>query len=202
MKKLIILNGTGGAGKDTFYKYISEYLFQHYNQTSIHYSYVEFTREMLKEYGIDPSEKTAKYRQLLATINHALTDYRNIPLRDCCSLIDDMLFKRLNDDPYEYCVNPNEINCIFLDVREPLVIDSFKKLYPNTATILIDNGRINNSTNEDKNVKNYLYDYVIFNVGSVDELQSQAEHIAEKLRNTKNTIECDSETKRKILMGR
>ena len=201
MKKLIILNGTGGAGKDTFYKYISEYLFQRYNQTSIHYSYVEFTREMLKEYGIDPSEKTAKYRQLLATINHALTEYRNIPLRDCCSLIDDMLFKGIDDDPYEY-VNPNEINCIFLDVREPSVIDSFKKLYPNTTTILVDNGRINNSTNEDKNVKNYLYDYVIFNVTSIDELKLKSEDIAEKLRSTKNIIKCDSETKRNILMGR
>lgn len=47
MKKLIITNGTGGSGKDTFCKLVVDYLGENFN--SVRYSYVDFARQTLAD---------------------------------------------------------------------------------------------------------------------------------------------------------
>ena len=176
MRKLIITNGTGGAGKDTFCKMVTSLLFTK-NITVLKTSYVDDTRDMLKEwFGIDTSAKTDKDRQLLASINKALEIYNDVPLKNCCRLIDDMFHNFEIFDPYDCpCAKDSEFDIIFLDVRDPAVIDKFKDTYNNVYTVLIDNGKTNTATTEDANVRNYRYDYIIANTGSLDYLLSQAE---------------------------
>ncbi len=175
MRKLIITNGTGGAGKDTFCNMVTSLLFTK-NITVLKTSYVDDTRDMLKEwFGIDTSAKTDKDRQLLASVNKALEVYDDVLFKNCCRLIDDMFCDFTEIDPYDYQSKDSEFDVIFLDVRDPAVIDKFKNTYNNVYTILIDNGKTNTATTEDANVRNYRYDYIIANTGSLDYLLSQAE---------------------------
>lgn len=177
MRKIIITNGTGGAGKDTFCNMVTSLLLTK-NLTVLKTSYVDDTRDMLKEwFGIDTSAKTDKDRQLLASINKALEVYDDVPFKSCCNIINDMFCDFKSSDPYEEYPwsKDSEFDVIFLDVRDPAVIDKFKNTYNNICTVLIDNGKTNTATTEDTNVRNYKYDYIIANTGSLDYLLSQAE---------------------------
>lgn len=179
MRRIIITNGTGGAGKDTFCEYVTDYLGKK-GYTAWRSSYVEFTRFMLSENGIDTSKKTDKDRVLLAELNRLLEEYDDIPFKDCCQLIDDALFKSENNDPYQYC--PEDLaDVILLDVRNPDVIEKFKTVYNNVITVLIDNGTTNTATEEDRGVFNYRYDRIISNTRDLDFLKQQAEVFADEI---------------------
>lgn len=186
MRKLIITNGTGGAGKDTFCNMITSLLLTK-NLTVLKASYVDDTRSMLKEwFGIDTSAKTDKDRQLLASVNKALEVYDDVPFKNCCHLIDDMFCDFTEIDPYDYQGKDSEFDVIFLDVRDPIVIDKFKNMYNNVYAVLIDNGKTNIATTEDANVRNYRYDYIIANTGSLDYLLSQAENFVSNISEMQN----------------
>ena len=189
MRKLIITNGTGGAGKDTFYQMVANRL-QTLGYDVFRYSYVQYTRDMLSEWGgIDTSAKTDKDRQLLACINHALEEYSDIPFRDCCEFIDEnLLTYRTRYEPTENQFVPNDVNFIFLDVRVPEVIDRFKERYQNTQTVFVHNGEVNSATAEDRNVYNYKYDYVIDNTGNFSHLKEQAERYVNHLICKNDTV--------------
>lgn len=67
-KRIIVINGTGGAGKDTFIKYVSRY------EKIMNFSTIDRLRESIKnmmdEYGGYngnwTEEKTDAYRKLLS----------------------------------------------------------------------------------------------------------------------------------------
>ena len=84
-KRIFVLNGVHSTGKDTFVKYINEY-----GVDAVHYSYVDFTRNMLDSVSIDANNKTDKMRKLLCDINNALEEYDDIPFKDCCEIADDL----------------------------------------------------------------------------------------------------------------
>lgn len=75
-KRIFILNGVHTSGKDTFVKYINEY-----GIDVVHYSYVDFTSDMLESKGINIKDKSNKLRKLLCDVNNALEEYNDIPLR-------------------------------------------------------------------------------------------------------------------------
>ncbi len=178
MRRLVITNGTGGSGKDTFCKYAAEYLdSKGYN--TVRYSYVDFARQMLADAGIDTSAKTSKDRQLLAGLNQILEQYDDIPFMDCCQFINDMLFR--SDETADYDYIPKDIaDVIFLDVRNPEIIDRFKTVYDNIITVLVDNGRTNTATEEDSGVFDYNYDSVISNTRDMNYLKMQAKNFVDK----------------------
>ncbi len=175
MRKLIITNGTGGAGKDTFCKYITEYL-ETKGYKACRYSYADFARYLLSKSGIDTNKKTNKDRILLAGLNKLLEEYDDIPFKDCCQFIDDTLF---NCDDTE-CIPEDVVNVILLDVRVPKVIDKFKNVYSNVITVLIENGVTNTATKEDSGVFDYCYDSIISNTKGYDYLKEQAESFSDK----------------------
>ncbi len=177
MRKLIITNGTGGSGKDTFCKFAAEYLGESYN--TVRYSYVDFARRVLADAGIDTSSKTDMDRELLAGLNHLLEKYDDIPFKDCCQFINDMLFRLDETADYDY-IPKNIADVIFLDVRNPEIIDRFKSAYDNIITVLVDNGRTTTATKEDSGVFNYNYDSVISNTRDLDYLKRQAKNFASK----------------------
>ena len=85
-KRIFILNGIHTSGKDTFVKYINEY-----GIDAIHYSYVDFTRDMLESKGINIKDKSNKLRKLLCDVNNALEEYNDIPFKDCLNIADNFL---------------------------------------------------------------------------------------------------------------
>lgn len=188
MRKLVITNGTGGAGKDTFCQMVKKEL-EEIGFETWRYSYVDFTRNMLHEFAdIDTSKKTDKDRKLLAAINRALEEYDDIPFKDCCDLINDFLLSFQNRyEPMTDTYEKNDTDFIFLDVRSPEIIDRFKEKYKNIYTVLVDNGKLTDSTSEDLNVKNYDYDYTINNSGTLCDLEQQAHDFVTYILNQEDT---------------
>ena len=188
MRKLVITNGTGGAGKDTFCQMVKKEL-EEIGFETWRYSYVDFARNMLHEFAdIDTSKKTDKDRKLLAAINRALEEYDDIPFKDCCSLINDFLLSFQNRyEPMTDTYEKNDTDFIFLDVRSPEIIDRFKEKYNNVYTVLVDNGKLTDSAPEDLNVNNYDYDYTINNKGTLCDLEQQAHDFVTYILNQEDT---------------
>ena len=155
-KMVFILNGVHSTGKDTFVKYINSFGIE-----AVHYSYVDFTRNMLDSVGVDINNKTDKIRKLLCDINNALEEYNDIPFKDCCNVADDFKNDWL------------EGKWLIIDCREPKKIERLKQKL-NAKTIFIkSNKKITANNVADKAVaEDYQYDYIIDNTGTLDNLKT------------------------------
>ena len=156
VKRIFILNGVHSTGKDTFVKYINNF-----GIDAVHYSYVDFTRNMLDSVGVDINNKTDKIRKLLCDINNALEEYNDIPFKNCCNIADDFKNDWL------------EGNWLIIDCREPKKIERLKQKL-NAKTIFIkSNKKITADNVADKAVAEYYqYDYIIDNTGTLDDLKA------------------------------
>jgi dephospho-CoA kinase len=174
LKKVVIINGFN-SGKDTFVKYISEYM------EVANYSYVDFTREMLKSYGIDTSKKTDTDRILLAEVNKALEKWGDKPYKDICEITSDFINNNI------------EADILFIHIRSPRVIERFltdffeneeyKKKKVSVSTLFVSRNIDHTApTEEDQNVEYYSYDYAIYNDGSLEDLHESAEKYVEFLK--------------------
>lgn len=154
-KRIFVLNGVHSTGKDTFVKYINEY-----GIDAVHYSYVDFTRNMLDNAGININNKTDKIRKLLCDINNALEEYDDIPFKDCCEIADDFKNDWIEGD------------WLIIDCREPKKIERLKQRL-NAKTIFIkSNKKITANNVADKAVaEDYKYDYIIDNTGTLEDLK-------------------------------
>lgn len=156
VKRIFVLNGVHSTGKDTFVKYINSFGIE-----AIHYSYVDFTRNMLDSVGVDVNNKNNKMRKLLCDINNALEEYNDIPFKDCCNVADDFKNDWL------------EGKWLIIDCREPKKIERLKQKL-NAKTIFIkSNKKITADNVADKAVaEDYQYDYIIQNTGTLDDLKA------------------------------
>lgn len=169
IKKIFILNGTGGSGKDTFAECLNKII------PTQHISIVDKAKLIAKKIGWK-GEKTEKDRKFLSDIKLAIDNY--------------------DDSNFEYIKNAVEVfkqdkehNILCIDMRERNQIARAKKEF-GAQTILIERDQVKNilSNPGDADVYNTVYDYTIDNSGSLDDLQGIAqEFINEYVINEKKT---------------
>ena len=172
-KKIYITNGSGGNGKDTFAEFLNKY-------TSVFkYSSIDLVKEMFETVGINRYDKTEKKRRLWSDGKDLLTHYDDIPFKDITSIVTDFKKNKIEDE------------VLLIDIREPeeiaRAVDAF-----GAEAILVENPNVAKieSNHADANVKNYKYDYIIENDGSLEQLDKVAklfyrdvicgEHISDK----------------------
>lgn len=158
---VVIVNGTGGSGKDTFVKYCSDYL-DSFNINSVNLSTVDKIYKVAEILGWD-GEKDNKSRKFLSDLKDIWSEY--------------------NDGPFNYILNKvNEIDeitynffVVFVHSREPYEIEEFKNYYKDLCTTVLirRNGIYVDSNHADSNVENYNYDLYIEN-NSLDQLKESA----------------------------
>lgn len=154
-KRVIIINGVGGSGKDTF----AELCAKHAKVMNI--SSVDKVKEAAKILVGWNGEKDEKSRKLLVDLKKLSIDY--------------------NDYPTEYILKQNKIfleseaNFLFIHIREISEIEKIKQLL-NAETLLIVNPRVPEITSNtsDANVAKYTYEHTIYNDGTFDELEQKA----------------------------
>lgn len=160
MKQVIIINGSGGAGKDTFCDYVSRY--SGYGTYTI--SSVDKVKEIARIIGWDGS-KTEKDRKFLSDLKLLTTEYNDMPLKYIKEKI-------------EYFKNNSSLEIMFIHIREPKEIDKLKREYQdeNIKTLLITNKNVPNitSNNADAGVFDYSYDYIIRNDDTLYDLKVAA----------------------------
>lgn len=164
MKKIFITNGSGGNGKDTFAEFLRKYI------SVFKYSSIDLVKEMYETIGIDRNSKDEKKRKLYSDTKDMLTKYDDIPFKDIESIVAD--FKN----------NLIESEVLLIDIREPEEIARAVEAF-GAETILIDNPNVKkiDSNHADANVKNYEYDYIIENDGTLEQLNKMAYLFCEQI---------------------
>ena len=157
IKKVFITNGSAGNGKDTFAEFLSKCV------SVYKYSSIDLVKEMFEFVGISKDNKTEKKRKLWSDGKDMLTQYDDIPFKDIASIVAD--FKN----------NKIETEVLLIDIREPEEISRAVETF-GAETILIDNPNVRKieSNHADANVKNYEYDYIIENDGTLEQLDKVA----------------------------
>ena len=163
-KQIIIINGTGGSGKDTFVEFCSKY------GKVVNFSSIDKVKEIAKLIGWD-GQKTEKDRKFLSDLKKLTTKYN------------DMAFNSIKDMTIQFENSDNEM--LFIHIREPEEISRAAETF-NAKTLLVKRvGLANIETNySDANVDNYSYDYIIEN-NTLEELDKIALNFVNELRNIK-----------------
>lgn len=162
-KKIFIINGSGGVGKDTFVEQVKKAVGEKlpmYKDTCVsNYSSVDRVKEIAREIGWNGG-KSERDRKFLSDLKLLCTEYCDLPFRD--------MQERVND--FVHGTIPGEL-FLFLHIREPEEIERAKRAF-NAQTILVTNNRVEHiiSNMADQNVFNYDYDYIIDNCGTISDL--------------------------------
>ena len=154
-KNVIIINGTGGSGKDTFVEFCGEFT------SIINISSVDKVKEAAKTLVGWNGEKDEKSRKLLVDLKQLSIEYNNYPSK--------YIWEKYNE-----FMGSNE-RYLFIHIREIDEIIKAKKML-NAKTLLVKNPRVEliTSNDSDGNVYNYNYDYVIENDGTLEDLKNKA----------------------------
>ena len=154
-KRKVIINGSGGVGKDTFVDFCRIYA----KVTNI--SSVDKIKEAAKILGWDGG-KTEDARKFLSDLKILSTEYNNYP------------YQYVADSIKEFESNKSS-RVMFIHVREPEEIDKLKKEF-GCITLLIRNINkdIITSNMADANINNYEYDYVVDNDLDLSALKDKA----------------------------
>ncbi|MDR0220196.1 MAG: AAA family ATPase [Lachnospiraceae bacterium] len=156
MKKLtIIINGCGGAGKDT----VCGIAAKHYRVVNV--SSIDPVKQAAALLGW-AGGKDARSRRFLADLKQLSADYNNYPTR--------YLSER-----HQAFLADEAAEIFFAHIREAAQIDQFKKAVGGECvTLLITRAGVSRHHNEaDDNVGNYQYDYCFDNSGALETLEER-----------------------------
>lgn len=160
MKKIVVINGTGGCGKDTFVEFCSKYA------SVYNFSSIDKVKEVAKVIGWTGS-KSDKDRKFLSDLKKLTTEYN------------DMAFNSIIDAVNKF--NSSNDDIMFIHIREPeeikRVVDKFGAL-----SLLIKRENQNKiiSNYSDASVDNYNYDYVIINT-TLEKYEKEAKKFVKEL---------------------
>ena len=154
MKKVVIINGYNGVGKDTFVDYVGKY------RKVMNYSSISAIKDIAILAGWKGS-KEEKDRKFLSDLKLLCSSYSDLPMKAM-------------EEKYKYFLTTNA-EYLFLHIREPQEIELAQKKF-DAITVLITNERVPQikSNYADANVYNYIYDYYIDNSETFENLEEAA----------------------------
>lgn len=146
-KRVIIINGGGGSGKDTFVEFCAKHA------KVINISSVDKVKEAAKILVGWNGEKDEKIRKLLVDLKKLSIDYNEYPTT---YILEE--HKKFLESEAEF---------LFIHIREISEIKKIKKLL-SAETLLLTNPRVPKITSNtsDANVNDYSYDYMVKNSGT------------------------------------
>lgn len=161
-KRIFIINGTGGVGKDTFVKIVNSYI------PSSNYSSVHQIKHVASLLGWN-GEKDNKSRRFLSDLKILSSNYNDYPYLDIIERIHHFIFSMYETD-----------EILFIHIREPeeicRVVDFCESNNIKVDTILVTNYKPSYFGNEaDDNIYQFNYDYIVDNSGSLSDLCEEAE---------------------------
>ncbi len=153
-KQIIIINGTGGSGKDTFVELCQKY------EKVMNFSSVDKVKEIASIIGWNKG-KTEKDRKFLSDLKRLTTEYN------------DLSFNSITKAVNKFYKNSDKV--LFIHIREPEEIERAKNAF-NAKTLLIKREGLSNieSNYSDASVDNYNYDYIIINK-TLEDLDKKAQ---------------------------
>ena len=154
--KIFIVNGQGGAGKDTFEEFVGNCCC---NGPAAKVSMVSYVKQIAEKFGWTGT-KTDVDRLMLSRLKDLLSDWDDSPFKTTV-----IATKQMEKDGVEVC---------FIDAREPEDIKRLKE-YFNCQTILVRRGEEKSYGNHaDDQVFSIDYDIEINNNGTLEDLEETA----------------------------
>jgi len=163
-KNIIVINGTGGSGKDTFVEFASKY------SNVINFSSIDIIKELARNFGWTGG-KTEKDRKMLSDLKKVATEYNDLPFNTMCKAI-----YKFYESNYDF---------MFIHIREPEEIKRVVEKF-DAKTLLIKRVGLDNITTNysDANVEHYDYDFVIIN-SNLKDLEKKAQEFLISLSDVK-----------------
>ena len=151
-KRIFIVNGMARCGKDTFARYLDDYI-PVYKCSSI--EYIKYVAAQCGWMG----GKEEKDRKFLSDLKALTTAYNDLAFNDISNKV-------------EHFRHSSYYQVMLIDIREPEEIERAAKEF-GAGTILIRNPNVPQITSNagDAGVYDYYYDYVIDNNGTLDEFK-------------------------------
>ena len=174
--KVILINGSGGSGKDTVVELVTSYLRDKYDVKNT--STIDEVKNIARLMGWN-YEKDERGRQFLADLKDAWTKYNNgANMKIYRDIIDWNAYEELM--PKEYVM--------FVHVREPESIQWFVDMLSTcnifVCTLIVKRAGIEEFFNDaDRNVENFEYDITLINGSDLENLEVICEDLAEIIDN-------------------
>lgn len=171
--KVVIINGRGGAGKDTFVWMCRKYVICN------SYSSVDKVKEAAEILGWTGG-KGLSDRKFLSDLKDLSTWYNDGPFEELKRIYEQ---EKLADDFRRALKPETSVKILFFHIREPREIERCVKEF-NAKTLLIrrpmdGDGEYGNHADDD--VENFNYDYICENNGSLEELSNMAKDFVDKV---------------------
>ena len=165
--KIVIINGIGGAGKDTFVSMCKDILGANRIENI---STVDFVKNIATWCGWDGT-KTPENRKFLSDLKDLLTEWNDIPFKKVVEIVDACSLIAAEMGTYNDSV-------IFIHCREPKEIDKLLRKFEGKATTLLIRREaaenVEQINHADNDVLNYSYDYTIYNDSTLSWLRNEA----------------------------
>ena len=163
MKEIIIINGCGGVGKDTFVDFLTS------SVDVAHTSIVQPAKWLAQAVGWTGT-KSEKDRKFLADLKTLIDDYSDANYKFVAAYMRE--FQKGGIDAELFCI----------DMREKKDIDRARKEFGAKAVLITrDSVSPIESNHADANVHEIEYDYTIKNDGSLDDLKEAAKEFVTAL---------------------
>ena len=162
---IIVINGAAGSGKTTF----AELCCAQVAPFGLNVSTVDFVKHLATECGWDGT-KTAANRKFLSDLKQLLVEWNDVPYHKTIEAIE-----QWERGMAVYGIDSPD-TMVFVHCREPEEITKFVKRN-NARTLRIIRPNVEGvaaSNASDANVGNFVYDDVIVNNGSLDDLTKKA----------------------------
>jgi hypothetical protein len=157
MKLAIVINGGGGAGKDTLCEFAAKKF------KTVNVSSIDPIKKIASENGWN-GEKTPEARRFLSELKRIFTEYNDLPTKYIVEKYSDFL--------------RSDAQLFFVHIREGEQIAHFieeaKKIGPAPASLLVRSSRCSESYGNasDDDVENYPYDLIYQNDLPLEEAES------------------------------
>lgn len=161
-KQIIVINGVGGSGKDTFVEFLSKY------NRVMNVSSIDKVKEIATIIGWD-GKKEEKDRKFLSDLKKLTTEYNDMAFIDIKQKVEK--FKNSDDE------------IMFIHIREPEEIQRAVNAF-NAKTLLVRRKGLEAITTNysDASVENYKYDFYIIN-DTLEQLEEDAKNFGKNLEN-------------------
>jgi len=167
MKKIIILNGSGGVGKDVIVSNARRILYDK-NINVYNFSSVEPVKHLGIIMGWNGETKNKEVRKFLSDLKALWVGFNDGPFNH--------LQKRINTLQDNNCI-------IFVHVREIPEIERIVNTWKDVVTLLVRRPGIDKFDNlSDSDVENYGYDYILENIDGLEELRLGVMNFLEDLK--------------------
>ncbi len=169
--KIIVINGQGGVGKDTFVEMCQKHTSYVFNVSTI-----DPIKTIASKVGWKGG-KTQRDRRFLSDLKDLLTQYNDYPFTKTEKYIEDCLW-----DFHYYNILTKDV-VFFIHCREPEEIDRWVKQH-NARTLIIRRRGVEGEydNHADNNVFNMPYNYTIYNEEGLEDLDRQAKKFIEILK--------------------